>query len=126
MKYCNLQSASTLTRNSALCLLRCRGRMRPQCGAMAKALWNVNYVRLLKQFWSERGYSLVELAVVMPILLVLFTSIVELGRMAYAATELSKAANGGTLCGPHNLFAAMGAASLQSAPLKAASRRKAL
>lgn len=94
--------------------------------AKAKALLKVDYVRLLRQFWNERGHSLIELAVVMPVLLVLFTSVVELGRMAYAAIEISRSANVGALMGSHHLLAAASASSLPSAPLQAASRRRIL
>ena len=127
MKHRNLQSASTLTSNSVLSKMRLRVRMQRQphgTMAKAKALWNVDYVRLLRQFWNERGHSLVELAVVMPVLLVLFTTVVELGRMACAAIEVSRAANVGALLGSHHLLGAASATSLPPAPLQAVPRRR--
>ena len=51
---------------------------------MAKRTYN----RLIK---SERGSSVVELAIVFPILLLLFVGVAELGRLFYTYTTLAKA-----------------------------------
>lgn len=50
----------------------------------------------IKRFWGgfrncERGSSIVELAIIFPILLLLFIGIAELGRLFYTYTTLAKA-----------------------------------
>ena len=45
---------------------------------------------------EERGSQLVELAIVLPIFLILFASVAEFGRFFYSYTTLSKAARAGT------------------------------
>jgi len=45
---------------------------------------------------EERGTQLVELAIILPIFLIMFASVAEFGRFFYAYTTLSKAARTGT------------------------------
>src|SRR5688572_17773041 len=45
---------------------------------------------------NERGIQLVELAIVLPVLLILFAATAEFGRFFYEYTTLSKAARNGT------------------------------
>ena len=45
---------------------------------------------------EERGSQLVELAIILPIFLIMFAAVAEFGRFFYAYTTLSKAARAGT------------------------------
>jgi Flp pilus assembly protein TadG len=64
---------------------------------------------------SERGQSLVELALLTPILLLLVIGIVEMGRYAYLSIVLGNAAESGALYGAQNLADAANTAGIQAA-----------
>ena len=59
---------------------------------MLAETFNLRLVRFIKQ---ERGTQLVELALVLPIMLMLFASIAEFGNFFYTYTTLDKATRGG-------------------------------
>jgi Flp pilus assembly protein TadG len=56
---------------------------------------------------GETGQSMVELAVIVPLLLLLLIGAVELGRVGYAAIEVSNAARAGVAYGAQNVFTAV-------------------
>ncbi|MDE3200287.1 MAG: pilus assembly protein [Acidobacteriota bacterium] len=66
---------------------------------------------------SELGQSLIELSLVLPVLFAILIGIVELGRMAYVAIEVSNAANAGALYGSQNLFTAVDSTGMQNAAI---------
>ncbi len=74
-------------------------------------------VRQLSKFRSEKAQSLVELAMVTPILFAILIGVVEMGRMAYAAVEVSNAANTGALYGSQNLFTAVDTNGMKNAAI---------
>ncbi|HUX44803.1 MAG TPA: TadE/TadG family type IV pilus assembly protein [Terracidiphilus sp.] len=79
--------------------------------------WN-GWMRRMSSFRlvkSERGQSLIELALVLPLLLTILLGTTELGRMAYAAIEVSDAAGAGALYGSQNLFTASDTSGMQQA-----------
>jgi Flp pilus assembly protein TadG len=51
--------------------------------------------RLSRIVWRDDGSSIIELAIVFPILLILFVGSAELGRLFYTYTSLAKATNVG-------------------------------
>ncbi len=53
-------------------------------------------------FHEQRGSSLIELALVTPLLLLLLVGSVDLGRACYAAIEVAAAANAGAAYGTQN------------------------
>lgn len=53
-------------------------------------------------FATEDGSSLIELALMLPLLLLLLVGVVDLGRALYASIELSSAASAGALYGTQN------------------------
>src|ERR1700730_5920845 len=55
---------------------------------------------------GERGQSLVELAFVLPVLLLLLVGIIEIGRFAYYSILVSNAARAGAQYGAQSLAAA--------------------
>ena len=66
-----------------------------------------SFARLFAKSKSEKAQSLIELSLVAPVLFAILIGVVELGRMAYAAVEVSNAANAGALYGSQNLFTAV-------------------
>jgi Flp pilus assembly protein TadG len=58
--------------------------------------------RFSKALSSERGSSLVEMALVLPVLFLLLLGVVDFGRAYYLAIEVSRAANTGALYGSQN------------------------
>jgi Flp pilus assembly protein TadG len=85
-------------------LLRTRAKLR-----LAAKLRN-----LVALIFSERGQSLVELALLTPILLVLVIGVVEMGRYASLAIQVSNAARAGTAYGSLNLANAANAAGIKA------------
>lgn len=61
----------------------------------ARRRWR-RFVGLRRQVRDERGTQLVELAIVLPILILLFAATAEFGRYFYEYTTLAKAARAGT------------------------------
>ena len=59
-------------------------------------------VRALPDLRSESGSSIIELALVLPLLCVLLVGVVDMGRAFYAAMELSSAASAGAVYGTQN------------------------
>jgi TadE-like protein len=59
-----------------------------------RRLWRLTRIRSLAR--NERGIQLVELAIVLPVLLILFAATAEFGRYFYEYTTLAKAARIGT------------------------------
>ncbi len=52
--------------------------------------------RIARRFWrSERGTQFVELAIVLPVMVVLFAGVAEFGRFFYTYTTLAKATRAG-------------------------------
>ena len=66
-------------------------------------------------FGDVQGQSLVETALLFPMLLLLFTGIVDLGWMAYNYIELANAANAGVHYAAQNVTAAAQTSSIQAA-----------
>ncbi|MDE3105881.1 MAG: pilus assembly protein [Acidobacteriota bacterium] len=66
---------------------------------------------------GERGQSLVELAVVMPFLLLLFLGIVEFGYLFYVGIEVSNAAQAGVMYGAQTHASASDTPGMQAAAL---------
>jgi len=64
---------------------------------------------------SERGQSLVELALVVPLLLLLLVGIIEIGRFAYYSILVSNAARAGAQYGAQSLATAADAAGIVTA-----------
>lgn len=67
---------------------------------------------------DEQGSTLIELALVLPLLILLLTGAVDLGRLCYVAIEVSAAATAGTSYGLQNLTDVAG---MQQAALSEAS-----
>ena len=65
----------------------------------------------------EAGQSLVELALVLPVLLLILVGAIEVGRMGYAAIEVSNAARAGVAYGAQNVFTAVDLKGMQAAAL---------
>jgi Flp pilus assembly protein TadG len=64
---------------------------------------------------NERGQAFVELALVLPIFLLLFIGAAELGRLAYASIEVSNAARAGVAYGAQNHATASDVVGIQTA-----------
>ena len=64
---------------------------------------------------TERGQSLVELALVLPILLLLMVGTIEIGRFAYYAILVSNAARAGAQYGAQSLTTSADTAGIQTA-----------
>lgn len=61
-------------------------------------------MRLLRGRWrSEAGGALVELAVALPVLVVVFAATIDFARVFYTSMALTNAARAGTQYGAHNL-----------------------
>lgn len=70
----------------------------------------------MKRFFrSENGSSLIEFAIVLPLLLVLLIGLIDLGRAAYYGILASGAARAGAQYGAQNPFTVSDAAGIQSA-----------
>lgn len=80
--------------------------------------WNNLLQRIFSRGKCERAQSLIELSLVMPVLFAILVGVVELGRMAYVAIEVSNAANAGVLYGTQNLFTAVDTNGMKSAAIK--------
>ena len=65
----------------------------------------------------EAGQSLIELALVMPVLVLVLLGAVELGRMGYAKIAVANAARAGVAYGAQNVFTAVDINGMQSAAL---------
>ena len=63
----------------------------------------------------ERGQSLVELSLILPVLFAMVLGVVEFGRIFYAAIEVSNAAATGAVYGSQNLFTASDTAGIEQA-----------
>jgi Flp pilus assembly protein TadG len=59
-------------------------------------------LKFLRAFREDNGSSLVEMALLMPVLMLLFVGTVDFGRAYYAAIEVSSAAEAGALYGVQN------------------------
>lgn len=64
---------------------------------------------------NDAGSAFVELALVLPLLCIILISSVELGRMAYAAIEVSNAARAAVAYGAQNLVTAVDSTDMASA-----------
>jgi hypothetical protein len=64
---------------------------------------------------DDRGSSLIEMAVVAPLLLVLFVGMIDFGRYFYAGVELGNAARAGVQYGARSALTAVDAAGMESA-----------
>lgn len=69
----------------------------------------------LKRLRSERGQSLIELAVAAPVLALLIFGSVEVAKVIYASVEVSDAAMAGVQYGTRNPIAAADAQGIQNA-----------
>ena len=67
------------------------------------------------RFGLQSGQSLVELALVLPILLLLLVGIIEIGRFSYYSILVSNAARAGAQYGAQNLIAAADANGMETA-----------
>ena len=77
-----------------------------------------NKTWLMRAIWrSEKGQSLVELALLTPILLLLVVGIVEMGRYATLSIEVANAARAGAAYGSQNLATAANAVGIVDAAL---------
>lgn len=77
---------------------------------------NLNRVaRSRRGFISESGQSLIELALLTPLLLLLVIGVVEMGRYAYLSILLGNAAESGALYGAQSLANAADTAGIQNA-----------
>jgi Flp pilus assembly protein TadG len=65
----------------------------------------------------EAGQSLVELALVTPLLVIVLVATVEFGRMAYAKIAVTNAARAGVAYGAQNVFKAVDLTGMQNAAL---------
>ena len=65
-------------------------------------LWDTCWSRARKVSAAENGSSLVELALLTPLLLLLFAGSVDLGQACFVAIEVSAAASAGTAYGVQN------------------------
>lgn len=63
---------------------------------------------MLRHFRRDSGSALIELALIAPLLLFILICSAELGRIAYAAIEVSDAAHAGALYGSQNTQTAFG------------------
>lgn len=70
---------------------------------------------LIKKLAEERGQSLVETAIGATVLTVVLVGAVEMGRLAYAAIEVSSAARAGVAYGARNAAAAADTTGMQTA-----------
>lgn len=68
-----------------------------------------------RTLWNEAGSAFVELALVLPLLCLVLIGSVELGRMAYAAIEVSNAARAAVAYGSLNLVTAADTAGMSAA-----------
>lgn len=68
-----------------------------------------------KKVGSERGQSLIELAVAVPVLALLIFGSVEIAKVIYASVEVSDAAMAGVQYGTRNPIAAADSPSIQNA-----------
>lgn len=71
--------------------------------------------RLQDRGSQETGQSLVELAITIPLLLLIVLGVVEFGQVAYTSIELSKAAMAGAQYGAQNGFTAADSTGIQGA-----------
>lgn len=71
--------------------------------------------RLRAGFRSQEGNSLVELAMVLPLFVIMLFGVLEFGRLMYAAIEVANAANAGALYAAQNLVAASNTSAIQTA-----------
>ncbi len=71
--------------------------------------------RILVHPGASRGQSLVELALVVPLLLLLMVGIIEIGRFAYYSILVSNAARAGAQYGAQSLATAADAAGIMTA-----------
>jgi Flp pilus assembly protein TadG len=81
-----------------------------ECKGMRLALWAV-----WEKLSSERGQSLIELAVSVPVVAMLIFGSVEVARVIYASIEISDAAMAGVQYGTRNPIAAADSAGIQNA-----------
>jgi Flp pilus assembly protein TadG len=70
---------------------------------------------------DDIGQAFVELALVLPIFILLMVGIMEIGRLAYASIEVSNAARAGVAYGSQNHITASDTANIQLAAAKEAS-----
>jgi Flp pilus assembly protein TadG len=71
--------------------------------------------KLLRRFRSESGQSLVELALLTPLLLILVIGIVEMGRYSYFGILVGNAARAGAAWGAQNLPSSADTADINTA-----------
>jgi len=71
--------------------------------------------RLRRPFTSESGQSLLELALLTPLLLLILIGVVEMGRYAYLSILLGNAAESGTLYGAQSLTDSVDTTGIQNA-----------
>ncbi len=68
----------------------------------------------------ERGASVLEMALLLPVLLLLFVGLIDFGRAYYLSTEVSAAASAGALYGSQNTTAAQDTNGIKTAALAGA------
>jgi TadE-like protein len=66
---------------------------------------------------ADAGSAIAELLLVMPLLMLIFTGLVEAGRIGDYAIKLGNAAHAGAMYGAQNLYTAVDAAGIRSAAL---------
>ncbi len=71
--------------------------------------------RLLDEVKEERSQAMIEVAVSLPILLLILVGAIEIARVAYASIEVSNAAMAGVQYGTHNAQTAGDVAGIQAA-----------
>jgi Flp pilus assembly protein TadG len=77
---------------------------------------NLEFIaKLRRRFASESGQSLVELALLVPVLLLLVLGIVEMGRYTYLSILLGNAAESGALYGAQSLAQSADTTGIQNA-----------
>ena len=73
--------------------------------------------RLREFVWADAGQGLAEIALMIPMLLILVLGIIELGRLAYFSIEVANAASAGARYGAQSLVTAFDLAGMRTAAI---------
>src|ERR1051326_5282869 len=73
--------------------------------------------RRLRGLLSQRGQSLVEIGLMLPVVLLTMVGVIEIGRVAYASIEVAGAARAGVQYGAQSEFTAADSPGMQQAAL---------